>query len=158
MNCGWTGRDKMQPFLPLKVFRIVSDLRFDPMSNQWVTIARNRSERPIEFVPTEPTRQRLMCPFCKGNEDETPTACASYRGDGSPMEVVENSPHWTVRVVPNKYPSFDTSSSQSPANSCTHSAQGPYKSACMPGEQELIISSPRHVSSLSELSDEELFV
>jgi UDPglucose--hexose-1-phosphate uridylyltransferase len=28
----------------------------------------------------------------------------------------------------------------------------------MPGEQELIISSPRHISSLSELSDEELFV
>ena len=37
-------------------------------------------------------------------------------------------------------------------------AEGPYKSAHISGEQELIIPSPRHVSSLSELTDEELKV
>ena len=135
----------------------MSDLRFDPVSNQWVTIARNRSERPMEFVPLEQTRHQLICPFCKGNEEETPTTCVAYHRDGSQLNQADDPSSWTVRVIPNKYPSFELSSAGHKHIDC-ESHEGPYKAAKCPGEQELIISSPRHVASLSELNDDELRV
>jgi UDPglucose--hexose-1-phosphate uridylyltransferase len=136
----------------------MSDLRFDPVSNQWVTIARNRSERPMEFVPLEQTRHQLICPFCKGNEDETPGTCVAYREDGSRLNENDDPSSWTVRVIPNKYPSFELASRAGYGQNEVETDVGPYKAAQYPGEQELIIASPRHVASLSELTDEELHV
>ena len=81
----------------------MSDIRFDPISGQWVTIAPNRNDRPVEFLPTERVIKRLLCPFCAGNESETPGSLASYDKDGN--KVPRGEP-WLVRVVPNKFPSF----------------------------------------------------
>lgn len=136
----------------------MSDLRFDPVSSQWVTIARNRSERPMEFVPLEQTRHQLICPFCKGNEEETPDTCVAYREDGSKLNANDDPSSWTVRVIPNKYPSFELASRTGNGQTDIQTDEGPYKRAQCPGEQELIIASPRHVVSLSELTDEELHV
>lgn len=134
----------------------MSDLRFDPVTNQWTTIARNRRERPIEFVPIEQVRKQLICPFCKGNEDETPPAYSAYRSDGSLLNGSDDPSNWTVRVVPNKYPMFPGPGSAN--GSLPGTSNGPYRMIDVSGEQELIVSSPRHVSSLSELTPEELYV
>ena len=82
----------------------MSDIRFDPISGHWVTIAPNRNDRPVEFIPTERIIKRLLCPFCAGNELETPATLASYDRAGARTESDDLS--WLVRVVPNKYPSF----------------------------------------------------
>lgn len=136
----------------------MSDLRFDPVSNQWVAFARNRQERPMEFIPLEQIRQQLMCPFCIGNEDETPPHTALYRQDGSQVGPQDEMEQWTVRVVPNKYPSFRAINFDRDEKPVSVSATGPYQAVSRPGVQELIIPTPRHVTSISELNEAELLV
>ena len=127
----------------------MSDLRLDPINGQWVAIAKNRIHRPMEFVPMEQRRQQLLCPFCKGNEEQTPDAIALYDQHGS---LQSNSKSWSARVVPNKYPSFSK-------NGVVEQPTGPpgiCSSNTGVGVQELIIPSPRHVASISDLTDVEL--
>ena len=112
----------------------------------------------MEYVPLEQTRHQLICPFCKGNEDETPGTCVAYREDGSLLNESDEQSSWTVRVIPNKYPSFQLASRTGNGPSRSETDEGPYKSADYLGEQELIISSPRHIGSLSELTEAELHV
>ena len=129
----------------------MSDLRHDPINDQWVAIAKNRIQRPMEFVPMEQRRQQLLCPFCKGNEEQTPAEIALYDQDG--MALAEPKA-WSVRVVPNKYPSFSSNGDVNqphptgPAEICSSNSRR--------GAQELIIPSPRHITSVSELTDAEL--
>ncbi len=112
----------------------------------------------MEYVPLEQTRHQLICPFCKGNEDETPGTCVAYREDGSLLNGDDDPSSWTVRVIPNKYPSFQLASRTGNGQTHSEADEGPYKSADHPGAQELIISSPRHIASLSELTEAELKV
>ncbi|MDA7903239.1 hypothetical protein N9B31_06210, partial [Mariniblastus sp.] len=60
----------------------------------------------MEFVPIEQLRQQMICPFCKGNEEETPSALTAYRSDGSMLLSDEELSNWSTRVIPNRYPSF----------------------------------------------------
>jgi len=50
----------------------MSELRFDPINNQWVAIADNRAERPNEFQRLLTRKEPVVCPFCAGNESATP--------------------------------------------------------------------------------------
>lgn len=70
----------------------------DSSMARWVIISPARNDRPtIALKPSE----YHICPFCMGNEKETPPEL--YRvGSGEP-----NGPGWDVRVVPNKYPITD---------------------------------------------------
>jgi UDPglucose--hexose-1-phosphate uridylyltransferase len=63
-----------------------------------------------------------------------------------------------VRVIPNKYPAFPGVGPDGIGSPEATMDAGPYQRVQMPGEQEVIVSSPRHVSSLSELNHEELHV
>ncbi len=136
----------------------MSDIRFDPISGHWVTIAPNRNDRPVEFVPSERVIKRLLCPFCGGNESETPASLAYYDKEGN---QTDNEETWLVRVVPNKYPSYSvaggnngipsTSNGQAPGN-------GLYESLSAHGVQELIIPTADHHVSLSQLTPTESLV
>ena len=135
----------------------MSDLRLDPINQQWVAIARNRRDRPMEFVPMEQLRQQMICPFCKGNEEETPSALAAYRADGSILLNNEDLSNWSARVIPNRYPSFSFCATEDRDQpDLGNQSYGPFEFNHSQGIQELIIPSSRHVSSLSELSDREL--
>ena len=106
----------------------MSDLRFDPVTGQWVAIARNRLERPSEYVPIEQVRQQLICPFCRGNEDETPSTLIALHESGKLLNADDDPSSWTVRVVPNKYPCFF----ESPEDS---TSSGPYTRSGAGGAQ-----------------------
>ena len=135
----------------------MSDLRLDPINQQWVAIARNQRDRPMEFVPMEQLRQQMICPFCKGNEEETPSALAAYRADGSILLNNEDLSNWSARVIPNRYPSFSFRATEDRDQpDLGNQSYGPFEFNHSQGIQELIIPSSRHVSSLSELSDREL--
>lgn len=116
----------------------------------------------MEFIPLEQTRQQMICPFCKGNEDETPNEIAAYRSDGSTMASDEDPTRWAVRVVPNKYPSFAQEDSVTGngapalAPQTGSATNGAFRTTPCTGVQELIIPSSRHISSISELTDNEL--
>ena len=133
----------------------MSDIRFDPISGYWVTIAPNRNDRPVEFIPSERVMKRLLCPFCAGNETQTPGNLAAYDLTG---ETVADDLSWMVRVVPNKYPSFSVeggNDSQLPKANSQAPGNGLYDSFSSHGIQELVIPSARHLVSLGQLSHNE---
>lgn len=72
----------------------------DVKTNRWVIISPQRIGRPgSEEIGKK--SQKKICPFCEGNETETPPEV--YRvGEGEP-----NKPGWQIRVVPNKFPITD---------------------------------------------------
>ncbi|MBP89740.1 MAG: galactose-1-phosphate uridylyltransferase [Planctomycetaceae bacterium] len=106
----------------------MSELRQDPITGRNVIIAEGRAARPNEFVSVA-TKAATPCPFCVGNESLTPDAILSYPRDRKDAA-------WQVRVVPNKYPAVQWA-------------------AAAVGTHEVIIESPEHIVSLSELSDEQ---
>ncbi|MBX3423073.1 MAG: DUF4921 family protein [Pirellulaceae bacterium] len=78
-----------------------SEMRHDWLTDRWVILAPQRSERPIDFV-RQPTQvvPADQCPFCWGHEQHTPIAVACYL----PLDRHVGQPGWSVRVVPNKFP------------------------------------------------------
>ncbi|GKU26841.1 galactose-1-phosphate uridylyltransferase [Clostridium folliculivorans] len=78
----------------------MNEIRIDNLTGKQVIIATNRRARPIDNrnrhedkVNYKLQYKHSDCPFCKGNEEETPYEISKI-GD-------EN---WSVRVVKNKYP------------------------------------------------------
>ena len=120
------------------------DIRKDSLTGDWVIIAENRADRPVEYQPLYQRKSVAPCPFCLGNEQQTPAAIKAYHnGRKEP---------WLVRVVPNKYPALYAGETNGAANA-QHEL---FPSTPAIGHHEVIIESPRHVTSLSELTDEEL--
>ncbi len=80
------------------------DLRRDPIVGRWVIISTDRNGRPHDFMSLQPAKpiSATLCPFCPGQERLTPKEIMAYR----PQPAEPNSPGWTVRVVPNKFPAL----------------------------------------------------
>lgn len=127
----------------------MSELRYDPLGGFWVNIASIRAERPNEFRRIETRRADAICPFCAGQELRTPTSILELSHSGEPGGHRAAQP-WQVRVIPNMYPAF--SSVAKPQMSST----GPYGTFTGGGLHEIIVESPRHVTSISQLTDDEL--
>jgi UDPglucose--hexose-1-phosphate uridylyltransferase len=127
----------------------MSEFRQDPMSRRWVIIGGERNGRPNEFLEAATRASGLSCPFCAGHESETPPAIASYSSNGNG--------HWLARVVPNKYPAVSSSVVGTLPVPLNSDGTGSVPTT-LPGfgSHEVIIESPRHVASLSELTDAEL--
>jgi UDPglucose--hexose-1-phosphate uridylyltransferase len=106
------------------------ELRQDPVTRNWVFIAPGRAGRPGASARADldlPTEdEALSCPFDEGREDRTPPETFALRPEGGKP----NGPGWTVRVVPNLYPVFE--------------------------HHEVVISTPRHVRTFAELSEDEI--
>ena len=124
----------------------MSELRKDPIANRWVIIAPDRAGRPHEFELPPDRRRDQSCPFCEGHECETPDEILAYRDPDSPP----NRPGWRVRVVPNKFPALALADEpDGPDDEFYHTIGGI-------GAHEVIIESPEHLVSTSELSKERL--
>lgn len=135
------------------------ELRQDPITGRWVSIAQDRSQRPFDVKGAShqgaaaSTSAAALCPFCPGNESETPPESMAERGiDSSP-----NDPDWQVRVVPNKYPAFIPAANQS-ADIVERVDHGDDLFPCQQavGVHEVIIESARHVVSVTQLTDVEM--
>ena len=124
----------------------MSELRKDPVGERWVIIANERSKRP-HANPTTPQSDRdEPCPFCEGQEGETPPEVFAYRDPSS----TANSPGWRVRVVPNKYPALAS------VGDFSRTAASPYHALSGVGAHEVIIESPRHCLSMAELGERQV--
>ncbi len=132
----------------------MTDLRYDPIFDRWVGVAENRLGRPFEFQQNMDRRPGLECPFCRGNEDQTPPALASYTDNGS--VAARDQGDWLVRVVPNKYPAFDKATVGVVDYWAPLGWQEHQSRRLNQGQQEVIVLSPRHVTSISELTESEL--
>ena len=80
----------------------MSDLRTDPINKFSVVVAPERNKRPKDSF-NGITDNSKTCPFCPGNEDQTPPE--SYR-------INDNYNNWIIRAFPNKYPAFTNSTEQ----------------------------------------------
>lgn len=90
-----------------------------------VIISPGRAARPSDFRPG--AKQR--CPFCPGNESDTPPEVFALRDEG-----VANQAGWSIRVVPNLYP-FCSADPTDPAY----------------GRHEVIIDTPDHQAEFADL-------
>ena len=74
-------------------------LRQDPTTKEWVIFATERAKRPHDFIKgaahLKDEAGVSTCPFCPGNESETPPPILTLPG-GNPSE-------WSVRVFPNRF-------------------------------------------------------
>jgi UDPglucose--hexose-1-phosphate uridylyltransferase len=88
-----------------------------------VVVAPGRSSRPGAIGRTTRVADAATCPFCAGHEAMTPPeVLALGRAGGDP-----DTPGWTIRVVPNKYPAI--------------------------AGQEVVVHGPAHVTAFAELPD-----
>jgi len=119
----------------------MSELRLNPLTGRWVTVATDRAARPGEFTPTrlpveaDPNRP---CPFCPGHEESTPPALETYAAEGS----------WLLRVVPNRYPAFSGDEPMAVTN------LGPvFRQAPASGIHEVLVLTPDHEATFADLDD-----
>jgi len=95
-------------------------------------------------LPPMPSQQ--LCPLCPGNEAQTPPEILAYRSNGG----APNTPGWSVRVVPNKFPALQIE------GEVAREGIGIYDRMNGVGAHEVIIESPDHKASLSGLSEKHL--
>ena len=120
------------------------EIREDPLTGTSVIIAANRDDRPYEFEIAAPRRVQTTCPFCLGNEDETPPELARYENGRS-----NGASAWSVRVVPNKYPAVRTEAGNFAENLTSCEAFPAF------GKHEVIVESAEHKTCFAELSRHE---
>ncbi len=120
----------------------MAEVRRDPVTNGWVIIATERAARPHDFHVSRGERSTEFCPFCEGNEDRTPPEITATRADGT----APDSPGWQVRVVPNKFPALR------PDSAFGAERRGLYESVGGFGAHEVIIETPRHFMSPTEMA------
>ena len=121
----------------------MSTLRQDPTTRQWAILATRREERPHEpvVIPRpELPRHDPTCPFCPGNEHETPPEILR-QPDG---------PHWQVRVVPNMYAAL---SGDGPT---PRTGESMFREMPGIGSHEVVIETPRHDGRTDEMTQEEV--
>jgi UDPglucose--hexose-1-phosphate uridylyltransferase len=121
----------------------MSQLRLNPLTGRWVTIASERAGRPGDLITrrlTVETDPEQHCPFCPGNEEATPPALETYGPGGD----------WLVRVVPNLYPAFEGFEPLRVQN------LGPvFTKAEASGVHEVLVFSPDHLGTWADLDDKQ---
>ncbi len=124
------------------------ELRCNPVTAQWVIIAGERGKRPHARAQSRRRRRAPSylegCPFCPGNEAQTPPAV---------LEVPEPDGHgrWQVRAFPNKFAAL------TPTPAPVTGPEGPLFVA-VPGEgaHEVIVETPLHNRFPADWDEEEM--
>jgi UDPglucose--hexose-1-phosphate uridylyltransferase len=144
------------------------EIRIDQLTGLRTILAPARADRPNAFaVDRRPLSDPEGCPFCEGHEDDTPGEVWAARPGGGER----NTPGWTQRAVPNLYPALieaQEGATQPEPDSGFAASTDPLRSSSRIrepdlfssrpayGAQEVIVHTPRHLSSLSALAPEEI--
>ncbi|MBD3167953.1 MAG: galactose-1-phosphate uridylyltransferase [candidate division Zixibacteria bacterium] len=119
------------------------ELRKDPIIGRWVIISTERGKRPSDFGVTEKRVGNKLCPFCPGNESATPPEILSFRTDnGKP-----DSPGWTLRVIPNKFPALRIE------GDLNRRGHGIFDMMTGIGAHEVIIETPDHFIDFPDMDE-----
>jgi UDPglucose--hexose-1-phosphate uridylyltransferase len=116
----------------------MSEIRRDPLAARRIIVAPHRAGRPNEYASRDGVAlPRAQCPFCPGNEAQTPPEVAADREPGSRA----NDPRWTLRVIPNRYPAFVADGADAPGGQASSAS----------GAHEVVIESRDHDARLEML-------
>ena len=124
----------------------MSELRFDPRSEQYVVFAPDRLNRPHAFQGNSPLPVDLFNPFAQGNEGSTPGEVYAQRAEGTHPDT----PGWEVRVIPNLYPAFESQSR------LLGSAHPLYSAIPGIGGHEVLIETASPETPFEQLSSEQM--
>jgi len=117
------------------------ELRKDPILGRWIIISKERGKRPTDFIVERNASKGGFCPLCPGNENTTPPEVLAY---GRPNPTPD-SPGWSLRVVPNKYPALVIE------GNLDKEGEGLYDKMNGIGAHEVIIESPNHDEAFTYL-------
>jgi len=123
----------------------VNELRRDPITGRWNILFLDRMLGHADFVVEPHKKNPQGCSFCYGNENLTPLEIIAHRKYGPP-----NSPGWTVRVVPNKYPALRIE------GELDKEGIGVFDMMNGIGAHEVIIDTPDHLRDMADLSYAEM--
>lgn len=112
----------------------MSELRRDPVFQRWVVITGQRWEDLRDVLQAPWGGRREACPFCPGNEAQTPPEVFALREPGSSP----NGPGWSVRAVPNKFPFLRIE------GELQRTGEGIYDRMSGIGAHEIVIETPAH--------------
>lgn len=134
----------------------MAEFRKNIITGKLCVIASERAKRPkMSKVEADKVNLNIAhdpnCPFCYGNENQTPLEISSYRTDNSQP----NTRGWKIRVVPNKYPAFARE------NEFTQQIHEDFfEKTYAYGSTEIIIESPHHSMNpaLFDLAQIELLI
>jgi len=122
------------------------EFRKNLITGHGTIISTERAKRPHQSFSDTSSEASEPCPFCPGNEAQTPPEVFAYRAPGTQADA----PGWTVRVVPNKYPAV-----RNEYAAIIHSdALGERTRAV--GVHEVIIEVPEHVTDMAQLSQAQI--
>jgi UDPglucose--hexose-1-phosphate uridylyltransferase len=140
------GRIPRHPLIE-KHFTHPPEWRMNPVTGQLVIVAPERAGRPMPdeiVVPPPPLAE--PCPFCPGNEEQTPGELEAFRAANSSP----NAPGWRVRTVPNAFAAVKK------APGCELHGDHFFNRAFAGGRHELIIECAQHETNLSWLTVEQV--
>jgi len=122
----------------------LSELRKDPITGRWVIISTQRGKRPSDFVrESVEIKGKGICPFCPGKEGMTPPEILVYGRKGTGRDT----PGWTVRVVPNKFPALGIE------GGLDREGDGLFDHMNGVGAHEVIVETPDHNLTMATMSD-----
>jgi UDPglucose--hexose-1-phosphate uridylyltransferase len=128
----------------------VNELRVDPLTGLKTIIAAARADRPGGHFDLEapPPINVERDPFALGHEAQTPPEVYAVRPNGGGPD----SPGWTIRVVPNLYPALEPDATEPEP----HANPDLYTAQAAGGHHEVIVNAPDPVSSLTDLSADQV--
>jgi len=122
----------------------MSEIRQDPTTEEWVIMARERAKRPHDFV-RQRARSELppfspSCPFCPGNETETPPEILLYQG--------KKAQGWRVRAFANQFAALRPEGS-----TARREEEGFFLDMDGIGVHEVLVETPLHNNPLALMED-----
>jgi UDPglucose--hexose-1-phosphate uridylyltransferase len=128
------------------------EVRVDPLTGLKAIVAADRAKRPnsgLQAWPGPPLGS-AGDPFSEGNEAKTPPEVYAVRHGDPPSRP--DTPGWLVRVVPNLYPALAADAPEPEPDAlpdlfCAQPARGAH---------EVIVNAPQPVTTLAELSVEQV--
>ena len=136
------------------------ELRIDPLTGLRTIVAAERATRPGADwnIPPRAPLDPEADPFLEGHEGRTPPELFALRPNGG----APDGPGWTVRVVPNLYPSLapadDGGESAPPTDPLAPGRGEPdlFPSRPATGANEVIVNAPTAAGSLLDLDPEQV--
>jgi UDPglucose--hexose-1-phosphate uridylyltransferase len=108
------------------------ELRQNIATGEWVIISTERARRPEEFIAKEGRKplpdHKDTCPFCPGNESQTPSTLFAFPPQGP----------WQLRVMPNKFAAL------APDIPFERENDGFFRKATGYGFHQVIVENPLH--------------
>ncbi|MDO8663224.1 MAG: hypothetical protein Q7K28_00060, partial [Candidatus Wildermuthbacteria bacterium] len=131
-----------------KEAKFPSELRFDPVSKDWILIATGRSRKPETFAKEKGMEGGIKkiilpskdCPFCGLDGEKSILEYKNKNGLSAGQAG-----NWFVKVVPNKFPAFSIS------GGLNKRKEGPYKVMDGVGFAEVVVTR-NHTRTMAQFS------